>query len=140
MAFLVYRTNRFSSKLPKLPVPAVAPSGSSQETAEAAAAYSAGQPIYGHASGAVFELGGFYVMVQTKFDASEGGVLPTNDDYRQVGFLVNPKLSGGSAATGSVYAAASIDTLSGRMLYVENRTPVVRSPSQSETIKVVIQF
>ena len=123
-----------------LPVPAVAPSGSAQESVEAAASYSAGQPIGGHGSSAVHELGGYYVMLHCKLNNSEGGVLPTNDDYRQVGVWLNPKLSGGSAATGTVYAAGSLNLNSGRVLYVENRTPIVRGPTQAEDIRIVIQF
>ena len=125
-----------------LPVPYPAPVSSAQEDVEAAASYSAGQPLGGHGSSAVHELGGFYLMINAKFQNSEGGVLPTSDDFRQVGLIINPLLddTNGTAATANAYAVADIDTLSGRILYVENRTPIVRAPTQTETSKIIIEF
>jgi hypothetical protein len=47
-------------------------------------------PIGGHGFDAVTELGCNHVMLTATFNGSEGGYIPTNIDYRQVGILNNP--------------------------------------------------
>jgi hypothetical protein len=47
-------------------------------------------PIGGHGFDAVDELGCFNVMFTCEFDGSEGGKIPVDIDYRQVGLIVNP--------------------------------------------------
>ena len=47
-------------------------------------------PIGGHAFDAVDELDCFNVMFTCEFDGSEGGKIPVDIDYRQVGLIVNP--------------------------------------------------
>lgn len=125
-----------------VPYPAVGTLGGAVEQidVEAAASYASGQPILGHGSSALHELGAYYLMISLSFAGNEGIGLPTSDDFRQVGLIANPILSGGSAATGTVYLASSINTLKGRVLYVENRAPIVRSTTQTENIKIVLEF
>lgn len=80
-------------------------------------------------------------MLSQILDGSEGGVFPVNDDYRQFGFWKNPKLSADqSLATGSVYAAASLNLNSGSILYIENREIITRSTDQGENIYLVLEF
>ena len=47
-------------------------------------------PIGGHGFDNVNELGCFNVMLTCEFDGSEGGKIPVDIDYRQVGLVVNP--------------------------------------------------
>ena len=47
-------------------------------------------PIGGHGFDNVDELGCFNVMLTCEFDGSEGGKIPVDIDYRQVGLIVNP--------------------------------------------------
>lgn len=47
-------------------------------------------PIGGHGFDDIDELGCFNVMLTCAFDGSEGGKIPVDIDYRQVGLLINP--------------------------------------------------
>jgi hypothetical protein len=47
-------------------------------------------PVGGHGYDSVSELGCSHVMVTAEFDGDEGGLIPTDIDFRQVGLLVNP--------------------------------------------------
>lgn len=48
-------------------------------------------PIGGHGSGPTIELGGYRVMINTKFTYAEGsGDFPTDNDYRRIGLIINP--------------------------------------------------
>ena len=47
-------------------------------------------PIGGHGFDDIDELGCFNVMLTCTFDGSEGGKIPVDIDYRQVGLLINP--------------------------------------------------
>lgn len=60
-------------------------------------------PITGHGKDAVKELSGHNVMLNIKFVGSESGTFTTNNDFRTIGLIVDPKLTTGNTATGSVY-------------------------------------
>lgn len=48
-------------------------------------------PRGGHGSDPSFELGGYRVMINTKFSYAEGsGDFPTDNDYRRIGLVINP--------------------------------------------------
>lgn len=47
-------------------------------------------PIGGHGFDAVSELGCHKVMITTEFNGDEGGYIPTDIDYRQIGILISP--------------------------------------------------
>ena len=47
-------------------------------------------PPNGHGSDPLIELGARRVCISTKFTNSEGGTIPTENDFRQVGILKNP--------------------------------------------------
>ena len=47
-------------------------------------------PIGGHGFDPVSELACSHTMITCEFNGSEGGIIPTDIDYRQVGVLVNP--------------------------------------------------
>lgn len=52
--------------------------------------YAPTSPIGGHGFDAVSELGCSKVMFVTEFNGSEGGLIPTDIDYRQLGLVINP--------------------------------------------------
>jgi hypothetical protein len=66
-------------------------------------------PVGGHGFDPLTELGCNHVMFTCEFNGSEGGVIPTDIDYRQIGLLVYPlaKSSWPNAANGSIYNATT---------------------------------
>ncbi len=76
-------------------------------------------PVGGHGRDAVEELGGFFVMINTKFEYNESGTgknLPVANDYRQISLIRQPKLN-----EGPDYLDASSD------LYIQCKTLVVNT-------------
>ena len=66
------------------------------------------QPKNGHGADPVEELGGNYIILNSRLEYSEGsGDFPTDNDFRQIGVVVNPTDSGGntlcSATTRTAY-------------------------------------
>jgi len=47
-------------------------------------------PIAGHGSDPISEFGAKRICISTKFTNSEGGTIPTQNDFRQVGLIKNP--------------------------------------------------
>ena len=58
----------------------------------------------------------------------------------QDGEVVDETNGAGSGIIDSASVAAEVDNQSGDILYVDNRAPVVRSATQAEDIKIIIQF
>ena len=66
------------------------------------------QPKGGHGADAIEELGGNYIILNSRLEYSEGsGDFPTDNDFRQIGVIVNPTDQGGntlcSATTRTAY-------------------------------------
>lgn len=54
-------------------------------------------PKNGHGSDPIEELGGNYVIVNSRLEYAEGsGDFPTDNDFRQIGLIVNPTNAGGN--------------------------------------------
>ena len=71
-------------------------------------------PKGGHGSDAVEELGGKYVIVNTRLEGSESNTISTANEFRQVGLVRDPFLFGTTTrATGSSYRQTFKYTLSG---------------------------
>jgi hypothetical protein len=64
-------------------------------------------PAGGHGSDAVKELGGVYVMTNARLEYSESNNFTTNNDFRKVGLLAQPKYANGDFATASVVDQAT---------------------------------
>lgn len=66
-------------------------------------------PIGGHASDALGELGCDHIMLTAQFNATEGGLIPTDIDFHQVGIIVDPVTSATqpNPANGIVYNATT---------------------------------
>ena len=66
------------------------------------------QPKNGHGSDPIEELGGNYIILNSRLEYAEGsGDFPTDNDFRQIGVIVNPTNAGSntlcSAATRTAY-------------------------------------
>jgi hypothetical protein len=71
-------------------------------------------PKGGHAFDPIHELGGFYVMMNSRLEYGEGGNFPTNNDYRKIGIMRDPTQSSDDAVAGdSTYAQDWNLTISG---------------------------
>jgi hypothetical protein len=55
-----------------------------------ATAISPVSPISGHGTDPISELGCSHVMFTAEFNGDEGGLIPTDIDFRQIGIIVNP--------------------------------------------------
>ena len=70
-------------------------------------------PQYGHGANPVEELGGNFVMVNSRLEFAEGsGDFPTDNDFRRIGLIQDPFSTGTTVATGTNYAAYHKMTLS----------------------------
>ena len=70
-------------------------------------------PLYGHGANPVEELGGNFVMVNSRLEFAEGsGDFPTDNDFRRIGLIQDPFSSGTTVATGTNYSAYHKMTLS----------------------------
>jgi len=65
-------------------------------------------PDTGHGSSPAKELGGYRVMINTKFTYDEGsGDFPTDNDYRRIGLVINPNQYGTTELTSAVTLSAT---------------------------------
>jgi len=96
-------------------------------------------PTGGHGSNAIEELGGVCAMVNVKLVDDEGGSLAVGDDFRKVGLMVNP-LNASVKETATVVSGNPVDAYTGRILYTENKVPVLRGATQTEDVKLVLSF
>ena len=69
-------------------------------------------PAGGHGSDAVKELGGYYVITNARLEYSESNNFTTNNDFRKVGLVAQPKFANGDFATSSVIDQATTIVLS----------------------------
>ena len=97
-------------------------------------------PQGGHGSDAVAELGGAFVMLNSRLVGVEGGNFPVGDDFRKVQLMVDPKLENGTLASGNVYEKSDLLTDTGTIIYSEFRGPINRATDSTEDIKIVCEF
>ena len=80
----------------------------------AAAATAVISPKGGHGSDAIEELGGKYVIINTRLEGSESNTISTSNEFRQVGLVRDPFLFGTTTrATGSSFRQTFKYTLTG---------------------------
>lgn len=79
-------------------------------------------PQGGHCSDPLNELGGSYLIANIQIRDTEGGVLTTHNDYRQISLIEDPKLYGVStAASAPAVSQLTVLSLNGTSVeYVEN--------------------
>ncbi len=110
------------------------------------------QPKNGHGSDPIEELGGNYVILNSRLEYSEGsGDFPTDNDFRQIGVVVNPTDAGGntlcSATTRTAYkkmtfqssgfSAPSVDTVIRNASTEEETTAVGIVVSVDSTNRII---
>ena len=96
-------------------------------------------PVGGHGKDAVSELGGAFIMVNSRLIGNDGSDFPVGDDFRKVHLLINPTVSN-VAATASTYDGTELDADSGKIIYTEFRAPINRASDSTEDIKLVMEF
>lgn len=70
-------------------------------------------PKYGHGANPVEELGGNYVIVNSRLEFAEGsGDFPTDNDFRQIGLLQSPFSTGTTYAVDANYSVLNKMTMS----------------------------
>ena len=73
-------------------------------------------PKHGHGADPIEELGGNYVILNSRLEYAEGsGDFPTDNDFRQIGVVVNPTQVNGAlmdAATAKAYKTMTFDSAS----------------------------
>jgi hypothetical protein len=100
-------------------------------------------PPGGHGSDAVSELGGVFVMMNTRLIGNEDGIIPIDEDgdFRKVHLIADPLLKAdGSKATASVILGSHLQPGSGAIIYSEFRAPINRASDSTEDIKLVVEF
>lgn len=75
-------------------------------------------PVYGHGSDPISELGGNYVIVNSRLEFAEGsGDFPTDNDFRRIGLVKDPFEDGtttvASATTLAAYDKMTLSSVSG---------------------------
>jgi hypothetical protein len=113
-------------------------------------------PVGGHGRDAVDELYGSRVMMSVRVSGSESNTFPTNNDFRIIGVLQNPKLNNGANATasaidqtlrvtvaevsGDFYAdeliTGDVSKATGRLLYFAN-TNAARTQGVLKLVRVI---
>jgi len=96
-------------------------------------------PPGGHGKNAVSELGGAYVMLNSRLIGNEGSDFPVEDDFRKVHLLLNPTANNAPATLGT-YNNLELDQDSGSVIYTEFRGPIIRASDSTEDIKLVCEF
>ena len=110
----------------------------------------------GHGENILTELNARYLVVNSRFDDTEGGYFPITgeNDFRQISLIVDPYDVNGDICSDPRYIGPVHDDWdgsetsgkselgkgTGRMLYVENLEPVVRASGQIEDIKIILKF
>ena len=65
-------------------------------------------PVTGHGADPKVELGGYRIMINTKFTYAEGsGDFPTDNDYRRIGLVINPYKNGTQELTSDLTLSAT---------------------------------
>jgi len=108
-------------------------------------------PPGGHGKNVVSELGGAFVMMNSRLIGADGsGDFPVGDDFRKVILIANPTVNNVLASASTYYGpqgegdpgegAGELDEDSGEIIYVEYRAPINRVADQTEDIKIVAEF
>ena len=112
-------------------------------------------PIGGHGFNAESELGAKDVMVTARITDGDIDADSSVTRFAQVGLILDPIISGssfddilasdtsissGTRASGNSYLTAGLLKYSGKLLYVDNRATISRNPSNTDTIRIVLQF
>ena len=101
------------------------------------------QPKHGHGADPIEELGGNYVILNSRLEYGEGsGDFPTDNDFRQIGVLVNPTNYGGttlsSASTLKAYKTMTFNSSGFSAPAVDTIIRNASSESKTTAVGVVV--
>ena len=68
-------------------------------------------PRGGHGDDATEELGGFFVMVNSRLEYGESGNFTTNNDFRKIGLIAQPNYANGDVSTATIVDQAVTFTI-----------------------------
>ena len=111
-------------------------------------------PPGGHGKNVVSELGGAFVMMNSRLIGADGsGDFPVGNDFRKVILIANPTVNNVLASASTYHGpqwpegeaslgedGGELDEDSGEIIYVEYRAPINRVADQTEDIKIVAEF
>jgi hypothetical protein len=109
-------------------------------------------PPGGHGNNVVSELGGAFVMMNSRLIGADGsGDFVIGDDFRKVILIANPTVNNVLASASTYHGPqggiapfgegeGELDEDSGEIIYVEYRAPINRVADQTEDIKIVAEF
>ena len=94
-------------------------------------------PRGGHGDDAIEELGGFFVMVNSRLEYGESGNFTTNNDFRKIGLLAQPLYANGDVATATTIDQCATVTIQSwnQTAYAEDE--VITGATSGATGKVV---
>lgn len=98
-------------------------------------------PIGGHGFDPISELGCDHVMMTCQFNGTENGVLPIENDFHQVGLLVNPTTytNGGLPANGEIYRTTTdFVVAAGFGAFVEDEVVYQGDTLETSTFKATV--
>ena len=101
------------------------------------------QPKNGHGADPVEELGGNYVILNSRLEYSEGsGDFPTDNDFRQIGVVVNPTDYGGntlcSASTRTAYKTMTFNSSGFAAPAVDTEIRNASTEAQGTAVGIVV--
>lgn len=129
-----------------IPIPTLSQRNTLQIATQTSTTYIEGSPLGGHASNPVEELGGNNIMVTCTFEGDEDGLVTNVLPFRTLGMIMNPASTDGNLFTDNVVfseqndSTDSINRLSGRLLFSENRIVVQREVGQVERLNITVNF
>jgi len=106
-----------------------------------ATAIAPASPVGGHALDPISELGCRNLMVSVEFNGSEGGVIPTDITYHQLGIIINPTTTQTSPipASGEIYpTTTNLVIASGFGAYVSDEIIYQGSSLASATFSATV--
>ena len=94
-------------------------------------------PIEGHGANPVDELGGNYVVVNSRLEFGDGsGDFPTDNDFRQIGLVKNPVAGGSIASATTLTATRKLTVDDGTNISVDDVIRDVASSSEDASTAV----
>ena len=97
---------------------------------------------YGGSEGiyAAETLGAHCILMSVTLTDAEGDLLPEDISFRQIGIIADPKDNNGNFLSGAQIDMGAINSSSGTLIYLENRTPINRTQGQNETVQIIFSF
>jgi len=87
---------------------------------------------------AIYTLEAKFVQIRVRLIDSD---FPVGIEYRQLALIENPLLlATTNKATGTNQLVSTLEPNSGKLIYIENRSPIIRATGQVEDINILVEF